>query len=71
MKKFQKLSRAEMKNVKGGLHSDPCEAGVPCTGTTQTGAPMEGTCNVSCACVNQETSGTFQSYSSCSSGGVE
>jgi len=50
MEKFQKLSRAEMKNVTGG-HFAPvnCTIGAVCNGV-ENDIFISGTCDASCAC---------------------
>jgi hypothetical protein len=51
MKKFQKLSRAEMKNVLGGSAPPPpqCIVGSLCNGVVD-GIIVSSTCNVACEC---------------------
>jgi hypothetical protein len=55
MKNFQKLSRAEMKKVNGGVNGN-CQEGTVCTAFTSPNDPngyfgVSGTCTGSCVCV--------------------
>jgi hypothetical protein len=50
MQNFKKLSRAEMKNVKGGVGDPPhCTIGSPCNGVVNH-IITAGTCNSACTC---------------------